>query len=196
MAPAARAPAPDANVVVSQSRLLWTTSAPNSVRRRRPRRRYAFAPRPRPAGDQSSVPSTPKTSSACAPRLAIVSLQDAPSPARMTLELRCVCIGVRREERALAVRKQRCRSDARCSGTRARARQAPSPSSACAGPPTQSGCQALKTSWWKPGSVSSAVRTAPPSSASRSRTATRQPARARNAAQASELMPLPTMTAS
>src|SRR5438034_222086 len=68
------------NIVVSQSRLLWTTSAPNSTRRRRPRRRYAFAPRLSPAGDQSSVPSMPKTSSACAPMVAIVSLHGSPSP--------------------------------------------------------------------------------------------------------------------
>src|SRR5512146_1209878 len=69
-------------------------------------------------------------------------------------------------------------------------------SSACAGPPTHRGCQALKTSCWKPGSVSSAVLIAPPSSASRSSTQTFQPARASRAAHASELMPLPTTTAS
>src|SRR5439155_25958223 len=71
-----------------------------------------------------------------------------------------------------------------------------SPSSAWAAPPTQSGCHALKTSWRKPGSVSSAVLTAPPSSRSASRTQTLQPPRERSAAAASELMPLPTTTAS
>ena len=53
-----------------------------------------------------------------------------------------------------------------------------SPSSACAAPPTQSGCQALNTSWRYPASVSSAVWTAPPRTSSRSRTRT-SPARAR-----------------
>src|SRR3989442_4734331 len=71
-----------------------------------------------------------------------------------------------------------------------------SPSSACAAPPTQSGCQALKTSWRKPGSVSSPVRTAPPGSPSRSSTRTLQPPRASSAAQASELIPLPMTIAS
>ena len=71
-----------------------------------------------------------------------------------------------------------------------------SASSACVAPPTQSGCQALKTSWWKPGSVSSAVLIAPPSSPSRSSTQTWKPPRASSAAQASELIPLPTTIAS
>src|SRR5204862_3739886 len=71
-----------------------------------------------------------------------------------------------------------------------------SPSSACAGPPTQSGCQALNTSWRYPSSVSSAVLIAPPSSASRSSRQTSHPARASSAPHASELTPLPTMTAS
>ena len=51
-----------------------------------------------------------------------------------------------------------------------------SPSSACAAPPTHSGCQAEKTSWWKPGSVISAVLIAPPSQSFRSSTQTLQPA--------------------
>ena len=46
------------------------------------------------------------------------------------------------------------------------------------------------------GELGGAVRTAPPSPASRSKTATRQPASERNAAHASELTPLPTRTAS
>src|SRR5262249_33400882 len=71
-----------------------------------------------------------------------------------------------------------------------------SPSSACAGPPTHNGCQAPNTSWRYPGSLSSAVLIAPPGSASRSSTQTSQPARESKAAHASELMPLPTMTAS
>ena len=52
-------------------------------------------------------------------------------------------------------------SGGRCSGTRARAAPSSSASSACAAPPTQSGCQALKTSCRYPGSVSSAVRMQP-----------------------------------
>ncbi len=71
-----------------------------------------------------------------------------------------------------------------------------SPSSACAAPPTQSGCQAEKTSWRNPGTVISALRIAPPSQSFCSSTQTLQPARASSAAQASELMPLPTRTTS
>src|SRR5206468_1347922 len=70
------------------------------------------------------------------------------------------------------------------------------PSSACAGPPTHSGCQALNTSWRYPASVSSDVLIAPPGSASRSSMHTSQPARDSSAAHASELIPLPTMIAS
>src|SRR3989442_1086971 len=71
-----------------------------------------------------------------------------------------------------------------------------SPSSACAAPPTQSGCHALKTSCRNPASVSSSVLIAPPNQSLRSSTQTRQPARASSAAHVSELTPLPTMTAS
>src|SRR5205814_7521391 len=59
-----------------------------------------------------------------------------------------------------------------------------------------SGCQALNTSWRNPGSVSSSVLIAPPNQSLRSSTQTRQSARASSAAHASELIPLPTMTAS
>ena len=70
-------------------------------------------------------------------------------------------------------------------------------SSAYAGEPTQSGCQEEKTSCRKPGAVRpSTVLIAPPSQSFRSRTQTRQPSFASSAAPASELMPLPTKTAS
>src|SRR5262249_31451320 len=71
-----------------------------------------------------------------------------------------------------------------------------SPSSACAAPPTHSGCHALNTSWRNPGSVSSSVLIAPPNQSLRSSTHTRHSARARRAAHASELTPLPTTIAS
>src|SRR5436309_5128608 len=71
-----------------------------------------------------------------------------------------------------------------------------SPSSACAAPPTHSGCQALNTSCRKPGSLSSAVLIAPPGSSFASSTQTRRPPRARSAAAARELMPLPTIATS
>ena len=71
-----------------------------------------------------------------------------------------------------------------------------SPSCACAGPPTHSGCQALNTSCRKPGSVISAVRMQPPNHSLRSSTQTSQPAFASSAAHARPLTPLPTTTAS
>src|SRR3954451_8547163 len=178
----------ESKVVVSQSRLDCTTSPPNAASPRRPSRRYALNARPAPPRDHSSVPRTPNTSSACAPTADIASVHTAPCSAAFASGL------VERNDaspsgNAVAVG---------CSVFRySRPRPASSsPSSACAGPPTQSGCQALKTSWTYPGSVSSAVLIAPPSSASRSRTQTSQPPRESSAAHASELIPLPTMTAS
>src|SRR3954451_551128 len=178
----------ESKVVVSQSRLDCTTSPPNAASPRRRSRRYALRARPAPPRDHSSVPSTPNTSSACAPTADIASVHAAPCSAAFASGL------VERNDaspsgNAVAVG---------CSVFRySRPRAASSsPSSACAGPPTQSGCQELNTSWTYPGSVSSAVLIAPPSSASRSRTQTSHPPRARSAAHASELIPLPTMTAS
>jgi hypothetical protein len=69
-------------------------------------------------------------------------------------------------------------------------------SSEYAAEPAKRGCQEEKTSWTNPGSVISAVRMAPPSSSLRSSTSTRLPALARRAAPTSELIPLPTKTAS
>src|SRR5207248_1207570 len=66
----------------------------------------------------------------------------------------------------------------------------------CTGPPTHSGCHALKTSWRNPGCVSSAVLMHPPNQSLRSSTQTSQPAFARSAAQARPLTPLPTTIAS
>src|SRR3954447_15408613 len=178
----------ESKAVVSQSRLDCTTSPPNAASPRRPSRRSAPNARPAPPRDHSSVPSTPNTSSACAPTADIASVHAAPCSAAFASGL------VERNDaspsgNAVAVG---------CSVFRySRPRAASSsPSSACAGPPTQSGCQALNTSWTYPGSVSSAVLIAPPSSASRSSTQTSQPPRESSAAHASELIPLPTMTAS
>ncbi len=58
------------------------------------------------------------------------------------------------------------------------------------------GCTAEQTSWWKPGSVSSAVRAPPPIVSFRSTTSTDRPARASVTAAASPFGPAPTTTAS
>src|SRR6266508_4901193 len=137
----------------------------------------------------------PKTSSAWAPSAAIVSRHAAPSPAACrSSSLAFTSVLVARKAlspsgKSVAVGWSVLRySSPRWASS--------PPSSACPAPPTHNGCHALKTSWWKPGCVSSAVLIAPPSSRSRSRTHTFQPPRARRAAQTSELMPLPTTTAS
>ena len=187
-----------ANVFVSQSRLLCERrSPPNSDQHLCVR----VAGRPstpsfRPARDQSSVPSTPNDElrlggdggDRLAPRLAVTR--------SVPVELGgvSVCRGgqerrSRRRERASPVG---CSVFRYSSPRSARS----SPSSACAAPPTQSGCQALKTSCRNPGSVSSAVRMrrrARPRARARARV---QPPRASRAAQASELTPLPTTIAS
>src|SRR6266536_3910049 len=185
----------DSNVLWSQSRLDCTTAAPKAARPRRPRPRYADSARPAPAADHSSVPSTPNTSSAWPPTSAMARPQASPSAAACrssSSALASVLVARNASSPSGKSVPVGC-SVLRYSRPRA---VSSSPSSACAGPPTHSGCHALKTSWRKPGSVSSAVLIAPPSSSSRSSTQTSQPARARKAAHASELMPLPTMTAS
>ncbi len=58
------------------------------------------------------------------------------------------------------------------------------------------GCPAEQMSWWKPGSVSSAVRLPPPIVSARSCTSTRRPARAIVTAAASPFGPDPTTIAS
>ena len=90
-------------------------------------------------------------------------------------ELAGVAVGVAQQERRLAVREGGRRRQLGVQVLEPAAARS-SPSCACAAPPTQSGCQALKTSWWKPGSVISAVWIAPPSQSLRSSTHTRQPA--------------------
>ena len=59
-----------------------------------------------------------------------------------------------------------------------------------------SGWMAEQTSWWKPGSVSSAVRAPPPMVSAPSSTSTERPASAHVMAAASPLGPAPTTTTS
>src|SRR4051794_8609833 len=178
----------DANVVCSQSRLDCSRSPANSAAPPLPRRRTAFAAKARPDDDQSSVPSTPKARSAFGKNRSRTAGHSGPISAALPSASRS-----RNDEppsgNAVAVGSSVFRY------SRPRAARS-SPSCACAPPPTQSGCHALKTSWTKPGSVISAVRIAPPSQSFRSRTQTSQPPFASSAAQASELMPLPMTTAS
>src|SRR6266404_1023264 len=178
----------EANAVSSQSRLDCSSSPVNAATPPRPSRRSAFVPRPRPAPDHSSVPSTPKARSALGKKRSSTPGHSGPSSRPFPSASRS-----RNAEapsgNALAVGRSVLRYSS--------PREASSPaSSACAAPPTHSGCHALKTSWKKPGSVSSAVWIAPPSQSLRSSTHTRQPPRASSAPHASELTPLPTMTAS
>ena len=170
----------DANVCSSQSRLVCSSSPVNAAKPLRPSRRTAFAPNARPAGDHSSVPSTPNARSAFGKKRSSTPGHSGPSSLRVPVG---VCAAGTRPRRP----GTRSPSAARCSGTRARAPPARRRARACAAPPTQSGCHALKTSCRKPGSVISAVRIAPPSQSLRSSTQTRQPPRASSAAQASEL---------
>src|SRR4051794_8514836 len=178
----------EAKVVCSQSRLDWSRSPANSAAPPRPRRRNALAANARPDDDQSSVPRTPKARSAFGKNRSSTPGHSGPISAAFPSASRS-----RNDAppsgKAVAVGN----SVFRYSSPRA-ARS--SPSCACAPPPTQSGCHALKTSWTKPGSVISAVRIAPPSQSFRSRTQTSHPPFARSAAHASELIPLPTTTAS
>ena len=178
----------DANVDSSQSRLVCSRSPVNAARPPRPRRRSALDPNARPAPDHSSVPSTPNARSAFGKNRSSTPGHSAPSSLALP--------GASRSRNAAPPSGNAVavgRSVLRYSSPRA-ARS--SPSSACAAPPTQSGCHALKTSWWKPGSVISAVWIAPPSQSLRSSTQTRHPSRASSAPHASELTPLPTITAS
>src|SRR5215210_185222 len=178
----------EANVCVSQSRLEPSTFPANSTAPFRPSRRYARSPSLRPSRDQSSVPSTPNARSALGRKPSTTPAHSGPSSETFASVERSTKVaspsGVSVAVGCSVLRYSRPRA----------ARS--SPSSACAAPPTQSGCQALKTSCRYPGSVSSAVRMQPPSSSSRSSTRTFQPARASSAAQASELIPLPTTIAS
>src|SRR4051794_26124146 len=185
----------DANVPASQSRPETSRLPPNSATPRRPSRRIALPPNARPLADQSSVPSSPNARSAFGMNPSSSVRHASPSP------------GACRSNSAAFASALRSRNAASPSGnavavgssvfrySRPRAASS-SPSRACAAPPTQSGCHAENTSWWKPGSVTSAVRMQPPSQSLRSRTTTCQPARASSAPQASELTPLPTRTTS
>src|SRR4051812_32367972 len=178
----------EAKVVSSQPRLDCRASPRKATAPARPSRRTAFAASASPAGDKSSVPRTPNARSALGKKRSSTPGHSGPSSSVFPS-------GVRRRNAALPS------GNAVAVGSSVLRYSSPreassSPSSACAAPPTQSGCQALKTSCRYPGSVSSAVRMQPPSSSSRSSTRTLQPPRARRAAQASELIPLPTTTAS
>src|SRR4051794_35704637 len=178
----------EAKVVCSQSRLDCSRSPVNSAAPPRPSRRKAFAAKARPDEDQSSVPRTPNARSAFGKKRSRTPGHSGPISSALPSAFRS-------------------RNDAPPSGNAVavgspvfrysspRAARS-SPSCACAPPPTQSGCHALKTSWTKPGSVISAVRIAPPNQSFRSSTQTRQPPFARSAAHASELTPLPTTTTS
>src|SRR3954447_7064820 len=178
----------DANVVSSQSRLGCSNSPRKAAAPTRPKRRKAFDPSARPDADHSSVPSTPNARSAFGKNRSSTPCHSGPSSPALPAASRSRN-AASPSGYAVAVGRSVLRY------SRPRAARS-SPSRACAAPPTQSGCQALNTSWWNPGCVSSAVWIAPPSQSLRSSTQTRQPARARSAPQARELTPLPTMTAS
>src|SRR5262249_10162290 len=148
-----------------------------------------------PARDQSSVPRMPNARSAFVMNSAIIRRHTSPSPlACRSSSTAFASVLVARNAaspsgNSVAVGCSVFRySSPRCSSSPL--------SSAWAAPPTQSGCHPLNTSWRNPSSVSSAVLTAPPSSSSASSTHTRLPPRARSAAAASELIPLPTIATS
>ena len=163
---------------------------------RRPKRRRACRPSPRPAGDQSSVPRTPNERSAFAMKALNIDSHAGPSAA--------AC----RASSATLLSSDVVRNAAEPSGYAAPVgssvfryssprRSSSGFSSAYAGEPVKSGCQDASTSCVKPGTVRSVdVRIHPPSSASRSRTQTLQPAFESSAAPASALIPEPTNTAS
>src|SRR4051812_30441708 len=178
----------EAKVVSSQPRLDCTASPRKASAPARPSRRTAFAPSASPAGDHSSVPRTPNARSALGKKRSRTPGHSGPSSSVFPSAVRSRN-AASPSGNAVAVGS----SVFRYSSPRA---ASSSPSSACAAPPTQSGCQALKTSWRNPGSVSSSVLTAPPNQSLRSSTQTRQSARASSAAHARELTPLPTTTAS
>src|SRR3954451_4110061 len=178
----------EAKVVSSQSRLDCRASPRKASAPARPSRRTAFAASASPAGDQSSVPRTPKARSAFGKKCSSTPGHSGPSSSAFSS-------GERRRKAAPPSGKAVADGSSvfRYSSPRA---ASSSPSSACAAPPTQSGCHALKTSCRNPASVNSSVLIAPPNQSLRSSTQTRQSARASSAAHASELIPLPTMTAS
>ena len=128
----------EAKVCVSQSRLEASTLPVNSTAPLRPSRRYAFSPSLSPSRDHSSVPSTPKARSAFGKKDSTAPAHSGPSSATLASV-----------ERSRNVASPSGKSVAvgwsvfRYSSPRA---ASSSPSSACAAPPTQSGCQALKTS--------------------------------------------------
>src|SRR5215468_7468757 len=183
--PCARA---EANVVSSQSRLDCRTSPRKATAPARPSRRTALAASAMPAADHSSVPRTPNARSALGKKPSSTSGHSRPSSSAFPSAVRSRKAAPP-SGNAVAVGS----SVLRYSSPRA---ASSSPSSACAAPPTQSGCQALNTSWRNPGSVSSSDLIAPPNQSLRSRTHTRHSARASSAAHASELTPLPTTIAS
>src|SRR5581483_4588116 len=143
----------------------------------------------------SSVPSTPNARSAFGKKSSSIARQACPSPGSCRSSSAAFSSAVRSRNAAspsgnsVAVGKSVFRYSSPC-------RPSSSPSRACAAPPTHSGCQALKTAWWKPGRVISAVSIAPPSESLRSSTHTRRPACARSAAHARPFTPLPTTIAS
>ena len=92
---------------VSQSRLEIVSSPTNSASPRRPSRLYAWSPRPTPARDHSSVPSTPKARSAFGKNDSSIRPQASPSPGAWRLELLGVRVGGSQQEGALAVREER-----------------------------------------------------------------------------------------
>src|SRR5829696_1351892 len=185
----------DANRSPSRSRAEARSPPLKSRIPSRPKRRYALSASAAPRFDHSSVPSTPKARSALGRKSSSIRRQASPSPAWWRSSSAAFASALRRRN---AASPSGNRVPVGCSVLRysspCRARS--SPSCACAAPPTQSGCHALKTSWRKPRCVISAVLIAPPSQSLRSRTHTRQPLFASSAAQARPLTPLPTTTAS
>src|SRR3954452_20732318 len=185
----------DANALSSQSRAETSSRPAKSAAPRRPCRRTAFSASAAPCRDQSSVPSTPNARSASGKKPASSARHASPSPAWWRSSSAALASAVRSRNalspsgESVAVGSSVFTYSSPCA---ARA----SPSCACAGPPTQRGCQALKTSCLKPGCVSSAVLIAPPNQSFRSSTSTRQPACDSNAPHARPLTPLPTTIAS
>ena len=115
---------------------------------------------------------------------------------RVAVELRGVRVGACGAGTTPRRRGTRSPSAARCSGTRGRARRARRRAARAPRRRPRADARPRSTSWWKPGSVISAVRMQPPSQSLRSSTTTCQPARASSAPHASELIPLPTRTTS
>ena len=129
----------DANVCWSQSRLDCSSSPMNAASPGRPSRRYAFTASASPDAPHSSAPRMPKARSAVGEKRSSTPGHSGPSSAALPSASR------RRNAadpsgNAVAVGS----SVLRYSSPRA---ASSSPSSACAAPPTHSGCHALKTSW-------------------------------------------------